>query len=64
MRCGRCDGLMVSEKIEDLESLKLNGYEDAGWRCINCGEIVDRVIAANRRVTSQAAMSGSALTAA
>jgi uncharacterized Zn finger protein len=42
----------------------LNGYEDAGWRCINCGEIVDQVIAANRRVTSQAVISESALTAA
>ena len=64
MRCVRCDGLMVSEKIEDLGSLKLNDYEDAGWRCINCGEIVDQVIAANRRLTSQTAVPSGALTAA
>jgi hypothetical protein len=55
---------MVSEKIEGLGSLKLNGYEDAGWRCINCGEIVDQVIAANRRLTSQTAVPSGALTAA
>ncbi|HSF66949.1 MAG TPA: hypothetical protein VLA67_05910 [Nitrospiraceae bacterium] len=64
MRCVRCDGLMVSEKVDDLGSLKLNGYEDTGWRCINCGAIVDPVIAANRRLTSQTTVSSEALTAA
>lgn len=55
---------MVSEKVDDLGSLKLNGYEDTGWRCINCGAIVDPVIAANRRLTSQTTVSSEALTAA
>lgn len=54
----------MSEKVDDLGSLKLNGYEDTGWRCINCGAIVDPVIAANRRLTSQTTVSSEALTAA
>ena len=52
MRCLRCDGLMVREKFEDLGGLGSSDHEYAGWRCINCGVIVDPVIAAHRRLTS------------
>ncbi|HKQ35629.1 MAG TPA: hypothetical protein VJT11_10030 [Nitrospiraceae bacterium] len=62
MRCARCEGLMVREKFEDLGALGPNNYEYVGWRCINCGEIVDPVIAAHRRLTSQATASSPALT--
>jgi hypothetical protein len=42
MRCDRCGGLMAYEKF-------YGQTEDYfGWRCILCGEIVDRVIEANR----------------
>ena len=56
MRCPRCDGLMVHEKFEDFR-LGSDDHEYAGWRCINCGEIVDPVIAVHRRITSQATAS-------
>jgi hypothetical protein len=40
MTCRRCDGLMVREQYDDLE-LGSAGYEISGWRCLNCGAIVD-----------------------
>jgi len=64
MRCTRCEGLMVREKFEDLGALGPNDYEYAGWRCINCGEIVDPVIAAHKCSTSSVVTSIQALTAA
>jgi hypothetical protein len=62
MMCLRCEGLMVYEKFEDLEGLGSSDHEFAGWRCLNCGAIVDPVIAAHRRITSQATTSNPALT--
>lgn len=47
MQCPRCHGPMVSERFEDLQ-------DDTGvvrfnaWRCLNCGEVSDAVILANR----------------
>jgi len=54
---------MVREKFEDFV---LGSGDDGFWgrRCINCGAIVDLVIAAHRRLTSQAAASSPALTTA
>ena len=49
--CLRCDGLMVFELFEDFEGLS-SDYEFTGWRCINCGAIVDPVIAAHQHITS------------
>ena len=42
MKCQRCDGIMVPEAFY--------GQDDVfqGWRCIFCGEIIDRVILRNR----------------
>ena len=62
MKCARCGGLMVRERFEDLQGLGSGDHEYAGWRCINCGAIVDPVIAAHRRLTSQATASNLALT--
>ena len=62
MRCPRCAGFMVYERFEDLVGLGSSDHEYAGWRCINCGTIVDPVIAVHRRLTSQAAASNPALT--
>jgi len=50
MMCLRCDGLMVFELFEDFEGLS-SDYEFTGWRCINCGAIVDPVIAAHSYTT-------------
>lgn len=61
MRCARCDGLMVREKFE-VFGLGSCGDEFSGWRCVNCGGIVDLVIAAHQRITSPAAASLQALT--
>jgi len=42
MKCHRCGSLMVVEKFYDIcESF-------FGWRCVLCGEIVDRLILENR----------------
>ena len=43
MKCSRCGGLMVYENFYTLEIANL--YE---WRCVACGEIVDKVILKNR----------------
>jgi hypothetical protein len=52
MTCLRCDRLMVHEKFEDLDGLWSSDHEFTGWRCLNCGAIVDPVIAAHKRITS------------
>ena len=62
MRCARCGGLMVREKFEDHGGLGSNDHEYAGWRCTNCGAIVDPVIAAHKRITSSVVASIQALT--
>ena len=43
MTCQRCAGLMVREQYDNLE-FDSDGYEISGWRCLNCGAIVDPVI--------------------
>jgi hypothetical protein len=42
MTCHRCESIMVHEKFY--------GYEEHfwGWRCISCGDIVDRIVLENR----------------
>jgi hypothetical protein len=52
MTCLRCDGLMVHEMFEDLDGLWSSDHEFTGWHCINCGAIVDPVIAARKCITS------------
>ena len=46
MNCLRCDGLMVSTTLEDAEG---SSRCFSGWQCLLCGEIIDHVIAANRK---------------
>ena len=43
MKCSRCGGLMVYENFYTLEIANL--YE---WRCVPCGEIIDKVVLENR----------------
>lgn len=54
MRCSRCGGLMALEKFE-VFGLGSCGDKFSGWRCINCGGIVDLVIAAHQRLTLRTA---------
>jgi hypothetical protein len=43
-KCLRCSGVMIYDKFYGLQ-------EDFwGWKCLNCGEIVDHVILENRGV--------------
>ena len=42
VRCPRCNGAMVFERFQDMLDLFY------AWRCLNCGEIVDPVVAKNR----------------
>jgi transposase len=48
MTCHRCGGLMLMERYDDLRD-HASQAECRGWRCVNCGSILDAVIAANRR---------------
>ncbi|MEK9142898.1 MAG: hypothetical protein AAB308_17735 [Nitrospirota bacterium] len=48
MTCKRCDGLMVSERICDLQGMSSDLCAD-GYRCLLCGNIVDTTILENRR---------------
>ncbi len=41
-KCFRCNGLMIYDKF-------YGPHENFwGWKCLNCGEIVDHVILENR----------------
>ncbi len=48
MTCTRCKGLMVNEWRPDFTP------ETFVWRCINCGSIIDPLIAQNRSTSRQA----------
>lgn len=43
MKCHRCGSVMVYERFYGPEEQFL------GWRCIQCGEILDQVIQENRK---------------
>ncbi len=46
MRCPRCFGCMVHDRFMDLLDDTGRLHCD-GWRCVNCGAIVDPVIICN-----------------
>ncbi|MGB0909936.1 MAG: hypothetical protein ACPGYT_06195 [Nitrospirales bacterium] len=48
MECPRCNGVMVSDRFEDVAD-EAGAMKFSGWRCITCGEILDPVISANRQ---------------
>lgn len=51
MKCPRCEGLMVSERLMDIHNSILS---IEAWRCLNCGFLLDDVIAQHReRVHSE-----------
>lgn len=43
MECVKCNGLMTLERFSDFF---LVFY---AWKCLNCGAVIDRTIAANRK---------------
>lgn len=47
MRCRRCNGLMIREWFLDLQD-DTGGLKFEGWRCVNCGEVVDPVVLTHR----------------
>ena len=47
MECPRCQGLMVQDVCEDLRD-ETGALTFHCWRCIQCGEILDPGILANR----------------
>ena len=48
MDCPKCKGLMMLERFSDFF---LVFY---AWKCFNCGAIIDRTIAENRRKSLEA----------
>ena len=49
MECTRCRGLMVEDHFIDLHGTGGLMWM-RGWRCMNCGHVVDPLIEANRRL--------------
>ena len=47
MTCLRCGGLLISSYTASLER-DITGTPVTLWRCVNCGDCVDREILANR----------------
>ena len=48
MNCLRCHGLMVPTRLEEAVGAT-SGESFSGWKCLLCGEVIDSVIAANRK---------------
>ena len=47
MNCQRCNGLMIHDSFLDLrDDTGRLGFD--GWKCINCGEVVDPVVLTHR----------------
>ncbi len=43
MECPKCQGLMTLDRFSDFFIVFY------AWKCINCGAMIDRTIASNRR---------------
>ena len=44
MKCLRCGGAMVFERFQATVEIFY------AWRCVNCGDIMDQVVAKNREL--------------
>ena len=49
MNCQRCSGYMILESHYIPDEIEMTVY---GWRCLNCGEVIDQTILHNRQATS------------
>lgn len=47
MCCQRCNGLMIQDGFVDLRD-DTGRLQFEGWRCLNCGEVVDPVVLTHR----------------
>ncbi|MDP3598516.1 MAG: hypothetical protein Q8S75_16145 [Nitrospirota bacterium] len=47
MCCHRCNGLMLRDSFVDLRD-DTGRLTFEGWRCLNCGEVVDPVVLTHR----------------
>jgi hypothetical protein len=50
MCCQRCSGYMVRDSFVDLRDDTGRTWFE-GWRCINCGEVIDSVVLTHRSET-------------
>ena len=48
MNCMRCNGLAVRDDSFAIQTGSSSNFH--GWRCVNCGMIIDDVIRNNKRV--------------
>jgi len=55
MNCLRCNGLAVNDDSFSVQTGSSSDFH--GWRCVNCGMLVDDVINQNRQVLSRQSMS-------
>ena len=51
MTCLRCNGLVVCDDSFAVQTGSSSDFH--GWRCVNCGMLVDDVINQNRQVLSR-----------
>jgi len=49
MTCRRCHGCMARDHFLDLQESGGEWWLE-GWRCINCGHVLDPVVERNRRL--------------
>ncbi|NGZ08983.1 MAG: hypothetical protein CV088_06280 [Nitrospira sp. LK70] len=56
MNCLRCNGLAVTDDSFAVQTGSSSDFH--GWRCVNCGMIVDDVINQNRQGASQRRVAG------
>ena len=49
MDCTRCDGLMVSDDLIDMQESSMSMWMK-GWRCVSCGNIIDPLIQRHRMI--------------
>ena len=50
MGCQRCKGLMIPDRFVNLRD-DTGRLKFEGWRCVNCGEVVDPVVLTHRSET-------------
>ncbi len=51
MNCRRCNGLAVSD---DSITVQIGSSSDChGWRCLNCGMVIDDVIRRNQQASAR-----------
>jgi hypothetical protein len=55
MTCTRCQGCMAKDHFIDLMESAESMWM-AGWRCLNCGNVLDPVTERNRRGQEMAAV--------